>query len=63
MADAKQAVQEAVAKIPAEICARFDTAAKLSDEDRKAIIALATTALAPFLPEAEETPKASTASA
>ena len=35
MTDAEHAVQEAAAKIPAEVCARFETAADLNDEDRK----------------------------
>ena len=35
MTDAEHAVQEAAANIPAEVCARFETADKLSDEDRK----------------------------
>jgi F-type H+-transporting ATPase subunit alpha len=66
MLDAEHAVQEAAAKIPAEVCARFETAAKLSDEDRKAIIEIARQALTPFQPkpkpdaEAEPNPKAKT---
>lgn len=48
MTDAEHAVHEAAAKIPSEIRARFETADKLSDEDRAAIIAIATTTLAPF---------------
>jgi F-type H+-transporting ATPase subunit alpha len=51
MTDAAHAVHEAAAKMPAEICARFETAAKLSDEDRKAIIEIARQALAPFQPK------------
>ena len=38
MKSAGHAVQEAAAKIPAEVSARFETADKLSNEDRKAII-------------------------
>jgi len=49
---AKHAVQEAAAHIPAEVCARFETADKLSDEDRKAVIEIAREALAPFQPKA-----------
>jgi F-type H+-transporting ATPase subunit alpha len=41
-------VHEAAANIPAEACARFETADKLSDEDRKTIIEIARKALAPF---------------
>ena len=37
----KTAMHEAAAKIPPEIVARFETADKLSDEDRAAIIAIA----------------------
>ncbi|MGE0113413.1 MAG: alternate F1F0 ATPase, F1 subunit alpha [Steroidobacteraceae bacterium] len=52
MADAELAVLGAAANIPAEICTRFDTADKLSDEDRKAIIAITRQALAAFVPDA-----------
>jgi len=48
---AEQAVQLAAEKIPAEICARFETAEKLSDEDREAILEIARQALAPFQPK------------
>jgi F-type H+/Na+-transporting ATPase subunit alpha len=48
MTDAECAVHQAAAKIPPGICARFETADKLSDADRAAVIAIATTALAPF---------------
>ncbi len=60
MADAEQAVREAAAAIPAEVCARFETAAELNEDDRKAIIEIARNALAPFcpLPEAEARPEA-----
>src|SRR5580700_9926468 len=51
MKAAGQAVQKAAATIPAEICARFDTAAKLNDEDRKAIIEIARRSLTPFQPK------------
>ena len=50
MTDAEHAVREAAADIPAEVCARFDTADKLSDEDRKTIIEIARQALALFNP-------------
>ena len=46
---AQHAVHEAAPTIPEEIRARFDTADKLSDEDRDAIIAIARHALAPFV--------------
>ena len=51
-------MQEAAANIPAEVCARFETADKLSDEDRKAIIEIARQALAPFQPKPESEAKA-----
>jgi len=46
MTDAEHAVHEAAANIPTEACARFETADKLSDEDRKTIIEIARKALA-----------------
>jgi F-type H+-transporting ATPase subunit alpha len=62
MTDAKNAVLAAAANIPAEVCARFETAAKLEDEDRKTIIELARKSLAPFQPkpEAKAEPKPKT---
>ena len=51
MTEAGEAVQNAAAEIPAEVSARFETADKLSDEDRKTVIAIATKALAPFQPK------------
>jgi F-type H+-transporting ATPase subunit alpha len=60
MKDAEQAVHEAGADIPAELCTRLDTADQLSDDDRKKIIDIARGALAPFQPrpdtEAKEAP-------
>jgi F-type H+-transporting ATPase subunit alpha len=52
MIKAEQAVHEAAASIPAEVCARFKTAEKLSDEDRKTIIEIARKSLEPFQPKA-----------
>jgi len=57
MQDAEHAVHEAAAHIPAEVCARFASADKLSDDDRKAVIEIARQALAPFLPKPEAEPK------
>jgi len=57
MAEAEHAVREAAAKIPAEISARFETAAKLSDEDKNAIIEIARQALAPFQPKPDPKPE------
>ena len=58
MNEAQKAVRKAAENIPSEVSARFETADKLSDEDRAIILALATTALAPFLLKASTTPKA-----
>ena len=59
MADAENALHEAAANIPVEICARFQTAAKLSDEDREKIIEIARIVLDRFQsnPEAKTEPK------
>jgi F-type H+-transporting ATPase subunit alpha len=56
MTDAERAVREAAAGIPAVVCARFETADKLSDEDRETILEIARLALAHFQPK----PKAQT---
>ena len=48
LTDAEQALREAAADIPAEVCARFEAAAKLSDEDRNTIIEIARKSLARF---------------
>ena len=57
MADAEHAVHEAAANIPAEVCARFDTAEKLSDEDRATIVQIARNVLARFQPKLESKPE------
>jgi F-type H+-transporting ATPase subunit alpha len=58
MPAAEHAVQKAAANISAEVCARFDSAATLSDEDRNTIVEIARQALSPFQPkpEAKATP-------
>ena len=58
MTDAEHAVREAAENIPAEVCTRFETADKLSDEDRQTIIEIARQALARFQPKTapKETP-------
>jgi F-type H+/Na+-transporting ATPase subunit alpha len=56
--DAEEAVKKAAANISAEVCARFESADKLSDADRKAIIEIARQALAPYQPKPN--PKAKT---
>jgi len=48
MTEAKNAVVEAAAEIPAEVRARFETAAKLDDGDRKAIVEIARKSLVRF---------------
>jgi F-type H+-transporting ATPase subunit alpha len=57
MTEAAHAVQAAAEKIPAEVNARLDTAAKLSDEDKKIIVEIARNALAPFQPKPEQKPE------
>jgi F-type H+-transporting ATPase subunit alpha len=51
MTEAQHALQDAAAALPAELSARFNTAAKLSDEDRKAVTEIAQKTLAPFQPK------------
>ncbi len=53
MTQATNAVQAAAADIPREIRTRFETAAKLSDEDRKAIVDIARKSLERFQPKPE----------
>jgi F-type H+/Na+-transporting ATPase subunit alpha len=53
-----QAVREAATTIPAEVSARFETAAKLNDEDKKTIVEIARKALEPFQPKPEDKPAA-----
>ena len=53
MTDAEHAVREAAADIPDEVCARFDSAEKLSDEDSATITQIARNALARFQPQPE----------
>lgn len=50
MSDAELAVRESAVDIPDEVTARFDTADKLSDEDRNTIIDIARAALTSFQP-------------
>jgi F-type H+-transporting ATPase subunit alpha len=57
MTDAAHAVQESAASIPAEVCARLDTAAKLNDEDKKKIIEIARKVLVPFQSKLEAKPE------
>jgi F-type H+-transporting ATPase subunit alpha len=61
MTDAERAVREAVANIPAEVCARFETADTLSEADRTTVIDIARKSLVPFQPKPETVPKPETA--
>ncbi len=54
MAEAEHAVIEAAVHIAAPVRTRFETAAKLSDEDRNTVIDIARKALARFLPAPPE---------
>ena len=51
MADAEHAVREAASDIPDEVTARFETAEKLTDQDRATIIQIVRNALARFPPQ------------
>ena len=55
MIDAEKAVREAAADIPDEVAARFDSADKLSEEDRKTILAIARETLEAFTSVPDET--------
>jgi len=57
MVNAEQALRTAAADIPSDVCLRFKTAKKLSDEDRKIIIGIARSALDKFQPESLSEPK------
>jgi F-type H+-transporting ATPase subunit alpha len=50
--NAEGALQKAAAQVPAGVAGRFTAADKLSDEDRKTLLDMATRTLAPFLPKA-----------
>jgi F-type H+-transporting ATPase subunit alpha len=54
MTAAEHAVRDAAEKLPTHVLARFDTAKKLSDEDRRTIVDAARQALAEFQPAPEE---------
>ena len=57
MTEAEHAVHEAAASIPADVCARFDTVAKLDDHDRETIIEIARKSLARFQPKSDAAAK------
>ncbi len=56
MKEAQHAVHEAAGEISPEIRERFQTADKLSEEDRKAINKVARNALATFVPDSNDNP-------
>jgi F-type H+-transporting ATPase subunit alpha len=58
MTEAAHAVQESATTIPAEVSVRFETASKLSDEDKDTVVEIARKALAPFVPKPEPKPEA-----
>ncbi len=57
MAEAQQALRRASADIPADVIGRLNSAAKLSDADRQAIVGIASRALARFQPKPTPTKK------
>jgi len=57
MTDAEHAVREAAKSVPAEVCARFESAAQLNDEDRKTVVDIARKSLLRFLPSPKAAPK------
>jgi len=56
VSDAEQAIQKATSDIPADIAGRLTSPDKLSDADRKAVLEIATRALAPFQPAPKPKP-------
>jgi F-type H+-transporting ATPase subunit alpha len=62
MIDAQQALRKAATEIPADLVKRLSSGDKLSEGDRKALLDLATKALASFQPEAEPKPATQAAS-
>jgi F-type H+-transporting ATPase subunit alpha len=57
MPEAEQAVRDSAANISPEMLSRLETAAKLSDDDRKAITDIARAALVPFQPKPQANPQ------
>jgi F-type H+-transporting ATPase subunit alpha len=55
--ESEHAIHEASANPPDDLCARFETADKLDDGDRKIIIETARVALIPFQPKPEPKPE------
>jgi F-type H+-transporting ATPase subunit alpha len=57
--EAKQALCKSVDDIPADVHGRFTSKDKLDEDDRNAILQVATKAVAPFQPKPDPSPKAS----
>ena len=57
MTDAESAVQQGAASIPAEVCERLETAAKLDDKDRQTILDIARQSLVRFQPKPDPKPE------
>ena len=57
MDDAQRALQKASEEIPKDVAGRFTTADKLSEDDKKAILDIATKVLAPFQPKPAAAPE------
>jgi F-type H+-transporting ATPase subunit alpha len=55
--DAEQALKKSAAEVPGEVCKRFSSNDNLSDEDRQAILHIASTAIASFQPKPAPEPK------
>ena len=55
---AEESLRKAASELPADVVGRFMSAEKLSDADRKAVLDVATRALAPFQPAPESKPEA-----
>jgi len=56
MTDAEHALRDAAAQIPAEVCKCLDSADKLTDDDRKAIIEIGSKSLYRFQPKPDPKP-------
>jgi F-type H+-transporting ATPase subunit alpha len=55
MTAAEHSVHQAATNLPADMCARFESADELSAEDRKAVVEIARQALTPYQPKKEDT--------
>ena len=57
MRDAERAIKQAADNIPADVRKRFSSSARMSDEDRDAILQVVGKAIAPFQPKSDSEPK------